>query len=363
MHIETEKLFSLLPTAGNPRNSEGDFARLPDGSLMFAFSRFYGESWHDHAESHICAVYAPDGEHFDTDHVCTLLTPDRFGGDNMMCVTLRPAPDGGVRLYCLVKFGTKDEGPVRSAYYWIDSPDGKDFSGEPHLCFPMDGLGYHVVNNCRVETLRSGRIIIPAAAHAYRNEGGCLVDTDLAVSRFLYSDDGGRTFFENVQTLRFPDDANENGLQEPGVVELPDGRLYGYFRTDADCQYESCSADGGITWSAPKPSAFESAISPMKIARNPYSGKYYAIRNPYRERENDPMEESTWGRTPLAISESEDGVHFGAFALIESDARYGYCYPAIFFLSATKALVAYCSGGEGLVPLQSTTVKKIIFLA
>ena len=361
MRIKTKKLFSLLPTAGNPRNSEGDFARLPDGSVMFAFSRFYGESWHDHAESHICAVYAADGEHFDTEHIHTLVTPDRLGGDNMMSVTLRQTEDGGVQLYCLVKFDTKNGGPVRSAYYRIDSPDGRDFSGQPHLCFPTNGLGYHVVNNCRVETLRNGRIVIPAAVHAYREEEGKLVDIDLAEARFLYSDDGGQTFREDVQALRFPNDASETGLQEPGVIELPDGRLYGYFRTDAGCQYKSFSADGGITWSPPTPSAFESAISPMKIACNPYSGKYYAIRNPYRERDDDPLEESTWGRTPLVISESDDGIHYGAFGLIESDTRFGYCYPAIYFLSATEALVAYCSGGEGLVPLQSTTVKKITF--
>ena len=335
MRIRVEKLFELPPTAGNPRNSEGDFARLPDGSLMFAFGRFFGESWHDHAESRLCAVYAPDGEHFDTAHIRTLVTPDRLGGDNAMCVTLRRSPTGGVRLYFLVKFNTKNDEPVRSAYYWIDSPDGRDFSGEAHLCFPSDGVGYHVVNNCRVETLRSGRIVIPAAAHAYRMEGTRLEDTDLARARFLYSDDGGLTFCEDVQTLCFPDETNETGLQEPGVIELPDGRLYGYFRTDAGCQYESVSDDEGLHWSAPKPSAFESAISPMKIARNPYSGKYYAIRNPYRERDDDPVsqDEYVWGRAPLAISESDDGVHFGDFALIEADTRFGYCYPAVFFLS------------------------------
>ena len=356
MQLRVEKMFELPPSPGNPRNSEGDFARLPDGGILFAFSRFYGESWNDHAESRICAVYSRDGKHFETERVHTLLPPDRLGADNVMCVTLRPNAEGGVRLYCLAKFGTKNGGPVRSAYYRIDSPDGRDFSAPAHLCFPKAETGYYVVNNCRVETLRSGRILIPAASHSYAREGGRLVDTDYAEAKFFFSDDGGKTFCEQVQTLVFPDLPNENGLQEPGVVELPDGRLYGYFRTDAGYQYESVSADGGRSWSPPRRSGFESAISPMKIARNPYSGLYYAIRNPYRERADDPMEDCTWGRTPLVIAQSVDGEHFDDFDYIETDMRFGYCYPAVFFLSETEALVSYCSSGRGLVPLQKTTV-------
>ena len=366
MDIRREVLFELPPAEGNPRNSEGDFARLPDGSLMFCWTRYSGSSWDDHEDSTICAVYAHDGLHFDTSDVRTIVRPERVGGSNSMSCTLRPNANGGVSLYFLVKFDTKDTAkmPVRDEYYRVDSPDGYDFSSEPTLCFPKDHKGYFAPNNCRVITLSSGRVIVPASEHKWRFDGEKYRIVNSGEARFFYSDDGGKTFNEDVQVLLFPGENNKNGLQEPGVIELPDGRLYGYFRTDADYQYESFSSDGGVSWTEPRPSRFESPLSPMLISRNPYGGKYYAVWNPYKddpESVEHPRFRNTWGRTPLAIAESDDGINFGGFQLIESDIHRGYCYPVMFFLSENEALMSYCSGGGDIVPLQKTTVSKITF--
>ena len=365
MKIAYKKLCELVPTPGNPRNSEGDFIRLASGEILFAFSRFSGDSWNDHAASDICALYSPDGEHFDPADVRTLVTPDRFGGDNAMSVTLLPSQNGGISLYFGVKYDTKDltAKPVRDEFFRIDSPDGYDFSGTPKLLFPQDHRGYFVVNNDRVTVTSTGRIIIPASRHGQVFRDGRFQFLEAGTARFYRSDDGGETFRCGI-SYAFPDPENQHGLQEPGVVELPDGRLYAYFRTDAGCQYESYSHDNGSTWTAPAPSAFESPLSPMKIAKNPYNGKYYAVRNPirnYPDSPEHPRYPNTWGRTPLAISESDDGVHFGEPVLLESDLHYGYCYPAIYFLSEKEALIAYCSGGVDLVPLQKTTIGRITF--
>ena len=363
MKVITKKLFELPPKENNARNSEGDFFRFPDGRIMFAYCRFTGNNWDDNMHSDICAVYSDDGEHFDTENIVTLVRPERLGGHNAMCVTLRPC-EKGVRLYFLIKKERDSENvPLRSEYSYIDSSDGVDFSGEAVLCLPKIKESYYVVNNNRVETLSSGRIIIPVAEHrATLNDGR--YSYGAGIDMFIYSDDGGKTFNDDVQELSLPVEGDKAGLQEPGVIELPDGRLYGYFRTDMGYQYESFSCDNGKTWSDPVPSQFESPLSPMRIAKNPYSGKYYAIRNPYRERPESPEYprfRNTWGRTPLAISESCDGIHFGDFELIESDLHYGYCYPAIYFLSENEALVSYCSGGVDIAPLQRTTVSKISF--
>lgn len=365
MNISRKVLFDLMPSSSNPRNSEGDFIRLPDGKIMFAYTRYAGNSWDDHEDSSICAVLSDDGEHFDTDNVITLLTPDRFGGTNAMAVTLRPNKSGGVSLYCIIKFDTKDltKKPVRDEIWRIDSPDGYDYSGEGVLCFPKNRLGYYAINNSRVETVSSGRIFIPIAEHKMNFEDTRYCFDEAGRARFVYSDDDGKTWNEDVQVLEFPDPKNKHGLQEPGIIELPDGRLYGFFRTSADYQYESFSSDDGITWSPPRPSRFESPLSPMTMAKNPYSGKYYAIWNPYRDDPEStvhPRYRNTWGRTPLAIAESDDGINFSDFALIEDDIHRGYCYHAIYFLSEREALVSYCSGGGDIVPLQRTTVSKII---
>ncbi|MDE7184343.1 MAG: exo-alpha-sialidase, partial [Lachnospiraceae bacterium] len=40
----------------NPRNSEGAFIKLHDGTVFFAYSRFKGEGCEDWGISDICAV-------------------------------------------------------------------------------------------------------------------------------------------------------------------------------------------------------------------------------------------------------------------------------------------------------------------
>ena len=50
----------LKPGPDNPRNSEGAFMPLKDGLVMFAYSRYYGNSAHDHASADIAARYSSD---------------------------------------------------------------------------------------------------------------------------------------------------------------------------------------------------------------------------------------------------------------------------------------------------------------
>ncbi|MBO4429414.1 MAG: hypothetical protein J5832_05620, partial [Clostridia bacterium] len=124
MKISRKVLFELPPTEGNSRNSEGDFIRLPDGKIMFAYTRYVGTTWEDHEDSSICAIYSNDGEHFDTENIKTIFRPERVGGTNAMSATLRKNKDGGILLYFLVKFDTKDltKKPVRDEYWRVDSP-------------------------------------------------------------------------------------------------------------------------------------------------------------------------------------------------------------------------------------------------
>jgi hypothetical protein len=54
-------VLELGPSAGNPRNSEGAFIDLPDGRLLFVYSRFIGDSNADDAPSCIASRYSGDG--------------------------------------------------------------------------------------------------------------------------------------------------------------------------------------------------------------------------------------------------------------------------------------------------------------
>ena len=79
----------------------------------------------------------------------------------------------------------------------------------------------------------------------------------------------------------------------------------------------------------------------MIIERNPYSGIYYAIWNPYAR---IPGTDTAGGRTPLVIAQSRDGIDFTDFTVLEGDPELGFCYPAICFLSENEMLVSYCFG-------------------
>jgi len=114
----------------------------------------------------------------------------------------------------------------------------------------------------------------------------------------LLSEDGGETWRRGGD-FDIPD--NDPGPNEPTVVELKNGDLYCLMRTSTGYQYESRSADGGLTWSDPKPSIFASP-----------SGHGYLLRlsgGPLVFVWNDrvsPQPKESLFRTPLTIALSDD---------------------------------------------------------
>jgi len=112
----------------------------------------------------------------------------------------------------------------------------------------------------------------------------------------LYSDDDGATWQPSESMLSGP----ERGLMEPYIVELTDGRLRMWMRTQVDCQYESVSEDGGSTWTEAKPGPLVSPESPVAIARHEASGLLVVVWNHNRRGDH------TADRTPICVAFSED---------------------------------------------------------
>ena len=51
----------VLPTkANNPRNGEGSFVRLADSRILYVYTKYLGEDWHDHAIAALYAIYSSD---------------------------------------------------------------------------------------------------------------------------------------------------------------------------------------------------------------------------------------------------------------------------------------------------------------
>ena len=90
----------------NPRNGEGAFIRLNDGSVMYAYSRYTSADDNgDHAPAEIAAIFSRDeGETWSSAR--TLFPREEYAANNM-CVSLLNMKDGSVGLFYLCKFYEK----------------------------------------------------------------------------------------------------------------------------------------------------------------------------------------------------------------------------------------------------------------
>lgn len=345
----------LPRSENNPRNSEGDFALLKNRTILFAYSKYTGDSHNDHADCDIAGMISTDGGKTFTHLPYLLATAKEHSTKNIMSVSLCRIPDGTLCLFYLAKFG------LQSAVYMRRATEDETHFGEAELCVPLKRGIYYVMNNSRVRITPQGKILLPLARH--RVVSGNL--QYFAKACIFEGDINGRNWKQISPMISMPNPGHSStGFQEPGIEILPDGQLYGYFRTDRMFQYESFSADSGKTWTRPVQSKFTSPDSPMLIRRNPFSGIYYALWNPVPNYNGRIAPNSEWisaGRTPFVIAQSENGIVFSEYTVIESDPEHGYCYPAFHFINEKEFLISYCCGGpdDGNC-LTRTRIRKII---
>ena len=325
----------IAPSPGNPRNSEGTFLELANDEILFVYSRFKGDSPNDHAFADLALMRSTDGGRTWSDEG-VILTCEGEGGVNMMSPSLLKMSNGEAGLFYLVRITYS-----LTRIFLRRSADGGRTWGDRVLCTDQDD--FFVINNDRVVRLASGRIIVPVASH--RSWGNGNMDSN-ARAMFFYSDDDGQTWSCSGSRCSLPYPSN-SGLQEPGVVELMPGILWGFARTDLGVQYEMFSVDNGEKWTACQPSRFTSPCSPLSMRRD-MDGKLYAVWNPIPEYNGRrlPGHAFTGGRTPLVIACSLDnGKNFSAPVAIETDEESGYCYTAVCF-TKDALLLAYCAGSE-----------------
>lgn len=343
-----EHSLRMEPGPGNTRNSEGDFIRLRDGRWMLVYTHFLTGSGGDHDRAHLAARFSEDDGRTWTDRDAVVVPNE--GGFNVMSVTLRRLPGTGeIGLFYLRKNSLSDCRPVLRR----SSDEGRTWS-RPTEIVPEEQKGYYVVNNDRVVILPGGRLVVPASLH--QNPEGAFNPVGRVMC--YLSDDGGKTWRRNKMVLSLPVTGSRTGLQEPGVVELKDGRLLLWARTDQGTQWQSYSSDGGETWTDPRPGPLRSPAAPASIKRIPSTGDLVAIWDD----NYDPK--AGWhvgARTPLAVAVSVDeGRTWTRRQILEGDPGGWYCYTAIAFTEEKnrdrqQVLLAYCAGkgaADGLKSLQ-----------
>lgn len=372
------KTVLTLPTGeGNPRNGESTFIRLKDGTIMFAYTQYYGTDWADHAIAQLCACYSRDeGETWSKPEV--IIEKDEKA-ENVMSPSLVRMNNGDLGIVYLRKEKMPDNGVVCMPIFRRSADEGKTWSDWVYCGVPE---GYYCVINDGVIRQKNGRILVPASYHGIRHDSFHTCTIDLSAQknadiRFAYSDDDGATWGMLPQVLATPFE-DTVGFAEPGVLELEDGELWTWYRTGYGFQYESRSSDGGKRFSAPVPNFyFTSPDAPMRVKQ---VGNYtVAVFNPV------PLhcmseEREIWGtgmRTPLVCAISKDGGQsfksegvaminhqlddfMANCYLLEDDPKNSFCYPAIQEVKE-GFLVAYYDSADSGICLNGTTMKKVLF--
>lgn len=321
-------LLTIEPTESSPRNSEGALLRLGDGALCLAYTRFTGGS-RDNSGAEIARRLSRDeGLTWSGDEA---LVRDE-GRENVMSVSLLRLASGEVLFFYLVKNGWDD-----CKLYVRRSSDELSSLSERVCATPHQG--YHVVNNDRVVQLRSGRLVVPASRHPEPVPG----QARRGIATCFLSDDQGYTWRQSGTVLEAPldmDPDDQAGLQEPGVVELADGTLFMWMRTELGSQFESLSRDGGETWSPVRPGKLVSPRSPASIKRLPWDGRLMAVWNDHSGRH--PFQAGK--RTPLCVALSVDEAEtWSPSRVIEHDPDGWYCYTLITFID-DGVILGYCAG-------------------
>lgn len=303
-------------TDQRPRHSEGDIIQLKDGSLLLAWSEFYGGHG-DGVAAQISAMISRDlGRTWEEPFVLQ----ENIGECNVMSVSLLRTQNDELLHFFLIKNSWLD---LRVAVR-RSTDEGKTWSNVVEV---SSKPGYNVMNNARVIQLSSGRILAPVA-HSAR-----ATSEDISTVFCYISDDDGHTWYAGQDT------GIPNVLcQEPGVVELLDGRVLMFIRTPLGHVYYAYSSDGGESWSAPRPSTLVSPLSPATIARIPKTKDLLAIWN------NNPKgKDADWTeRNPLTAAISVDeGLTWHKVKNLEESPDRAWAYTSIRFINDEVHLTYY----------------------
>ncbi len=335
------------PSPLHPRNTEGAFATLRSGRIIFDYSQFSGGQ-EDHSPSAIAEIYSDDqGRTWSQPKV--VIPTGAY--QNIMSVSLLRLASGKLARFHAVK---KTKWLDCHAVMSISTDEGLTWS-EPK---PIgDAPGYFVLNNDRVIQTASGRLILPLGYHRSRGTADDISSWDPhAITLWCYSDDEGATWKESANWWGLPV-ASGSGLQEPGVVQSPDGSIYSWSRTDQGVQYQFISHDNGETFSAPERTALMSPNSPASIKRLPNSDTLMVVYNDHSGKVPAPAEAKR--RAPLVLAFSTDSAKtWGPSQVIEDDLGGWYCYTAIHFTD-DAVLLAYVAGNDKIGHLSRLRIRRI----
>ena len=330
------KVLELPPSAENCRNSEGDFAVLKDGRILYVYSHYVKGTGGDHDPAHLASRISRDGGRTWSATSETVIPNE--GGMNVMSTSLLRMKDGSLALFYLRKNSEADCRPVMR----VSKDEGRTW-GEPVLCVPDADVSYYVLNNCRATRLSNGRLVLPLCMHESRN--GKIGDRYGKLVCY-FSDDEGRTWRRGRACFATYDEKGARvTTQEPGVVELKDGRVLMYARTSHGRQWFYYSSDGCDTWTKGEPGTLWGPCAPATVKRLS-NGDLFAVWNDHETHPEYGKKGPKWShgvRVPLTVAVSKDeGRTWIHRHDLEDDPKGWYCYIAVLEHEG-NLLLGYCA--------------------
>ena len=348
------------------RSGEGCIAPLGNGELYMVYGSFDGPRDEDRAA--LIERRSEDGGIHWTEREVLLRPPE--GALNVMSASLLPLNDGRLAALYLQKNSREDCFPL----FMASDDDARTWSAPVRT---TERPGYYVVNNDRLAQLSTGRLLVPYAwtdrsiDHAWNVFCGCAVSDDLGRTWRL-GEQEIRIESENVVLPKLVDESRPEALcdvsegraacQEPGVIELLDGRVFMWCRSPGGYAYRAQSDDGGETW-APFKAIREFAMpcGPQTVKRLPDSERLIML---YNDREGIPYghPQFQW-RRPLTVAASDDdGETWRRHGLLEPDTVPSNCYYSLCFHNGNAVFTYYegvmhTAAGGAFVPRNLASLK------
>lgn len=180
--------------------------------------------------------------------------------------------------------------------------------------------------------LKDGSVVIPLQPRR-RNPNRNVITS-------VTSRDEGKTWLLSQTVLDIGGGGLHDGLLEPAIIGLRDGRTYMLLRTNLDWLYESSSEDNGTTWSEPKSTTLDASSAPAFLLRTA-SGRVLLVWNRVAPSNGSPPLRrqglawshgpSSWHRSELSVAFSDDDCKtWGKPMVIASHAGQDLAYPYAF---------------------------------